>query len=521
MPGVQDDATRTVAENTSAGKTVGSPVVATDENGDTLTYTLTNADGSTDGDAALFSIDWGTGQIMTKGPLDHEAKSPAETTYTVVVRATDPTGIPGANPAVPANSGTVTVIITVTDVNEAPVVAGDAAATFDESTGAIAATLDAYTATDPDDGAPTPTWSVDGADGSKFTAVGGELRFKTKPDYENPTDANKDNVYEVTVQASDGKKTGMKKVMVSVLNADEEGVVTLSKVQPVVGIPVKATLTDPDGGISKLTWQWSTNGGANVIDDAISDTYTPVGGDVGQTLTATASYFDGQSATTEKDADAEATNEVERDTRNKRPVFGDEDLDTEGVQNATATRKVEENTAADASDDSTTDAPGDNVGGPVVATDSKAAGEDAETLTYSLGGADAAMFRVRDNGQIEVAAGTMLDYETKKTYRVTVMAEDPLGASASIMVTIMVTDLDEMPDVSGDEKVELRRERHWPGSDVQGEGPGGGIHPVVSGWCRRRRLHDRERRASLQGAPRLREPQGRHGGHFQHLHRGR
>ena len=41
---------------------------------------------------------------------------------------------------------------------------------------------------------------------------------------------------------------------------------TLSKVQPVVGIPVKATLTDPDGGISKLTWQWSTNGGANVID---------------------------------------------------------------------------------------------------------------------------------------------------------------------------------------------------------------------------------------------------------------
>ena len=55
-----------VAENTGAGKTVGSPVVATDDNGDTLTYTLTNADGSTDGNAALFSIDWGTGQILTK-----------------------------------------------------------------------------------------------------------------------------------------------------------------------------------------------------------------------------------------------------------------------------------------------------------------------------------------------------------------------------------------------------------------------------------------------------------------------
>ena len=131
MEGNQAEATRTVAENTSAGKTVGSPVVATDENGDTLTYTLTDADGSMDGDSALFSIDWGTGQIMTKGPLDHET----EETYTVVVRATDPTGIPGADPAVTTNSGTVTVIITVTDVNEAPVVAGDATVTFDERYG--------------------------------------------------------------------------------------------------------------------------------------------------------------------------------------------------------------------------------------------------------------------------------------------------------------------------------------------------------------------------------------------------
>ncbi len=43
----------TVAE-TSAGITVGSPVVATDENGDA---TLTSADGGTDGDSASFSID--------------------------------------------------------------------------------------------------------------------------------------------------------------------------------------------------------------------------------------------------------------------------------------------------------------------------------------------------------------------------------------------------------------------------------------------------------------------------------
>ena len=466
-PEIQNNAARTVAENTSAGKTVGSPVVATDENGDTLTYTLTDADGGTDGDSASFSIDWGTGQIMTKGALNHET----DETYTVLVRATDPRGIPGAESAVITNSDTVTVEITVTDVNEAPAVMGVAAVDFNEDDGNIETALDTYTADDPDADSPESTWSVDGADGSKFTAVDGALKFKKKPDYEKPTDANKDNVYEVTVQASDGKKTGMIKVMVSVTNADEDGVVTLSKVQPVVGIPVKATLTDPDGSISKLTWQWSRNG--TDITDANSDTYTPVDADVEDTLTATASYFDGERADgVKKTAFAAAVNAVERDTRNKPPVFGDEDDDTAGVQNATATRKVEENTAADASDDSAADQAGDNVGAQVVATDTKAAG-GVETLTYSLGGADGAMFRVRNNGQIEVAAGTMLDYETKNTYRVTVMAEDPLGASASIMVTITVTDLDEMPDVSGDAKVDYPEKGKGPVETYRAKDPEG------------------------------------------------
>ena len=42
---------------------IGSPVVATDDDNDTLTYTLT--DGRLD--AEHFDIDWATGQILTKG----------------------------------------------------------------------------------------------------------------------------------------------------------------------------------------------------------------------------------------------------------------------------------------------------------------------------------------------------------------------------------------------------------------------------------------------------------------------
>ena len=96
------------------------------------------------------------------------------------------------------------------------------------------------------------------------------------------------------------------------------------------------------------------------------------------------------------------------DTRNQPPVFGDEDTDTDGVQNDMAARKVEENTEADAADDSTADdtdgdPPSDNVGMPVTATDPD---PNEDPLTYTLSGADAGSFRVRDNGQIEVGAGT-------------------------------------------------------------------------------------------------------------------
>ena len=111
-------------------------------------------------------------------------------------------------------------------------------------------------------------------------------------------------MYEVTVQASDGRKTGTRKVMVTVLNAEEAGTVTLDKITPRGRHPGDGHAEDPDGGnISKLTWQWSitgaddsgmvegvmaptNNGAEGPITGATSDTYKPKAGDVGGTLTA-------------------------------------------------------------------------------------------------------------------------------------------------------------------------------------------------------------------------------------------
>src|SRR5262249_31389676 len=62
------------------------------------------------------------------------------------------------------------------------------------------------TASDPDVGQALSYSIVGGADPAKFTidATTGALAFVTAPDYEAPTDSGVNNVYDVTVQVSDG-----------------------------------------------------------------------------------------------------------------------------------------------------------------------------------------------------------------------------------------------------------------------------------------------------------------------------
>ena len=94
----------------------------------------------------------------------------------------------------------------------------------------------------------------------------------------------------------------------------------------------------------------------------------------------------------------------------------------------TGARSVAENTVA-----------GEPIGALVAAND-----PDGDALIYRLGGPDAASFDIdSDTGQ--VAVRTVLDYETKEEYSVTVTAEDADGLSASIALTITVTDVDEAP----------------------------------------------------------------------------
>ena len=81
--GDQSDSTsREVPENTIAGRSIGGPVSAHDEDDDLLIYTLSGSD------AELFRIGRNDGQLKTEAPLNFEARR----SYSVVVTATDPFG---------------------------------------------------------------------------------------------------------------------------------------------------------------------------------------------------------------------------------------------------------------------------------------------------------------------------------------------------------------------------------------------------------------------------------------------
>ncbi len=103
---------------------------------------------------------------------------------------------------------------------------------------------------------------------------------------------------------------------------------------------------------------------------------------------------------------------------NNAPVFTDGD---------TATRSIAENTAA-----------ATNIGTAIGATDA----DTDDTLTYTLGGTDAASFDiVSTSGQLQTK--TALDYETKSSYIVIVTVSDSNGGSDTITVTINITDVTE------------------------------------------------------------------------------
>ena len=176
-----DSTTRSIAENTAAETNIGTAVAATDQDNDTLTYTLG------DTDAAAFNIVSTSGQLQIKNALDFETK----TSYSVTITASD------------GNlTDSISVTINVTDVteNRAPTFTDGASATRSvaEKTASEQNIGIAIAATDADND--TLTYTLGGTDAAAFSIVSTSGQLQTK----NALDFETKNAYSVTVSVSDG-----------------------------------------------------------------------------------------------------------------------------------------------------------------------------------------------------------------------------------------------------------------------------------------------------------------------------
>jgi Ca2+-binding RTX toxin-like protein len=184
-----------VAENATAITTV---TASDPDAGQTLSYSIS---GGFDGN--LFMIDSQTGALGFVTAPDYENPNinggGFDQFYDVQVRATDSFGafddqlitvtvtdaVENGAPAITSNGGGATAVITISE------------------NGAVVTTV---TATDPDVG-DALTYSIAGGfDGDQFAinSQTGALSFLQAPDFESPTDAGSDNIYDVTVAISDG-----------------------------------------------------------------------------------------------------------------------------------------------------------------------------------------------------------------------------------------------------------------------------------------------------------------------------
>ena len=93
---------------------------------------------------------------------------------------------------------------------------------------------------------------------------------------------------------------------------------------------------------------------------------------------------------------------------------------------------------------------------PVEATDVDA----NDSLTYSLDSDSTAVFDIDSNGQLKTKGA--LDHETKGSYSVIVTVRDTGSLSATITVTIDVTDVNDAPEfASATDSRTIPREHRW------------------------------------------------------------
>ena len=373
----------------------------------------------------------GTGVLSFASPPDFEnpTDSDRDNVYNVSVVATDS--------ALNAFANEVTV--TVTGYDEAPEVSGSQALSFTENQ-ATDRVLATYSATDPEDTSAVITrWSLSGTDAGDFTIdESGQLRFRNIPDYERPADSGGNNVYNLSVRASDGRNYGYLAVEVTVEDVNEPPTVTGTDTFSYRenGTAALHTFRATDPEMSSITWSLS---GPDEDDFSIDQR--------GQLTFSSAPNFE---APTDSGRDnvynvAVQARDVARNTGSLDVVVTVTGYDEAPEVSGTQTLSFTENQSTDR----------------VLATYSATDPEEpsAAITRWSVSGTDAGDFTMDGSGQLRFR--NIPDYErpadsgSNNVYNFSVRASDGRN-DGHLAVEVTVENVNESPAVTGTDTFSYR-----------------------------------------------------------------
>ena len=360
----------------------------------------------------------GNSGAFTNGPQNVTGTSTAltgltaNTSYQVRVRATN---AEGDGPWSPSGTGT-------TGTNSAPAFAAATAARSVAENSAAGANVGAVIPAATDADGDSLTYTMGGTDAASFAFNASTRQITTRAGVTYDHEAK--SSYTVTVTASDDTDSDTVTVTITVTDVAEPPIA-----------PAAPTVTATSGSTTGLDVSWTAPANAGKPAIVNYDVQYRAGNSGAftngpQNVTGTSTALTGLTANTSYQVRVRATN-AEGDGpwspsgtgttgTNSAPAFAA----------ATAARSVAENSAA-----------GANVGAVIpAATDA-----DGDSLTYTMGGTDAASFAFNaSTRQITTRAGVTYDHEAKSSYTVTVTASDDTD-SDTVTVTITVTDVAEPP----------------------------------------------------------------------------
>ena len=379
---------------------------------DQITYTLGGAD------AANFDFDSNSGELsFNQLPDLEDFPQNGGIDYQLTITATD----------LATNSTDLALTISLLDDTGTAPTFAQASVSINVDENIISSVYTAQ-ATDVDVG-DTLSYSISGTDSTLFTIdpSSGELKFNTAPDFENPSDAGKDNTYDLSITATDSMAKQAHQSLTIAVNDLNDNSPSFD--------PASDSLQVPENTSGTIYTAQATD-----LDTSDSLSYSLSGTDASLfSLNSSSGYLSFINS-----PDYENPKDQGYDNTYAIDIIASDGTNSASLVLAIEVTNLNDNAPAFAADPGSIDV-NENATGLIHSA--SASDADSDTLSYSLGGADAGHFNL-DTSSGELSLPSALDFEipsdanSNNDYELEITASDGSN-STTLTLTVLIQDLND------------------------------------------------------------------------------